>query len=129
MRRFNIKRGDSGFLFVFSLINFFLYGVWFVAYIICLMLRASAFSSAQSTMALSGQMNYTVEVSSPFFAVLRVILYVLPAFIIAWLIALKVCDHKRMELCDNKIILAVFGIDAVCALMSAFDMFASHMIF
>lgn len=129
MRRFNIKRGDSGFLFVFSLINFFLYGVWFVAYIICLMLRASAFSSAQSTMALSGQMNYTVEVSSPFFAVLRVILYVLPAFIIAWLIALKVCDHKRMELCDNKIIIAVFGIDAVCALMSAFDMFASHMIF
>ena len=129
MRRFNIKRGDSGFLFVFSLINFFLYVVWFVAYIICLMLRASAFSSAQSTMALSGQMNYTVEVSSPFFAVLRVILYVLPAFIIAWLIALKVCDHKRMELCDNKIIIAVFGIDAVCALMSAFDMFASHMIF
>lgn len=129
MKRFNIRKGDSRFLFVFSLVNFFLYAVWFASYVICLMLRSSAFNSAQASMALSGQMNYTVEVTSPFFGVLRVFLYVLPVFIIVWLVALKICDKKRMTLCDNKIIIAVFGIDTVCALMSAFDMFASHMIF
>lgn len=129
MGRFNIKRGDSGFLFVFSLINFFLYGAWFVAYVICLMLRESAFNSAQSSMAISGQTNYTIEVSSPFFSVLRVLLYALPVFIVIWLIALKAIDSKRKDLCDNKIILAVFGVDAAAALMAAFDMFASHMIF
>lgn len=129
MRRLNIRRGDSGFLFVFSLVNFFLYGAWIIAYVICMMLRSSAFNSAQASMALSGQVNYTVEVTSPMFGVLRAVLYALPVFIAVWLVALVICDKKRMLLCDNKIIIALFGIDAVCALISAFDMFASHMIF
>ncbi len=129
MSRLNLKKGDSRALFILSLVNFLIYAVWFVAYIVCLMLRASAFSSAQASMAISGQTNYTVEVTSPFFGVLRFFIYLLPVLLLAWLVALLVADKKKKDLCDSKIIVAVFGIDTVCAVMTALDIFSAHMLF
>lgn len=129
MNRLNLRKGDSRMLFVLSLVNFITYAVWFAAYIICLILRASAFNSAQASMAISGQTTYTVEVTSPFFGVLRFFIYLLPVILLIWTVILTVTDRKRKELCDNKIIIAVFGIDAVCAITAAVDIMAAHMIF
>ncbi len=129
MKRFSLEKGGSKSLFTVSAINFILYAVWFAAYIICLILRASAFNSAQSTMALSGQMNYTVEVTSPFFAVLRVFIYFLPVLLLLWTVLLMVADKKRKVLPDKIIILSVFGADLLSAAMVMVDITAAHMIF
>lgn len=129
MKKFSLKKGDSKALFVVSAVNFILYAVWFAAYVICLFLRSAAFNSAQSTMALSGQVNYTVEVTSPFFAVLRIFVYFLPALLLLWTVLLMVADKKRKTLPDKRIIVAVFGVDLLSAAMVMIDVTASHMIF
>lgn len=129
MKRFSLNKGDSKALFAVSAVKFILYAVWFVSYILCLILRASAFDGAQSTMAFSGQVNYTIEVTSPFFAVLRILIYFLPVLLLLWTVLLMVADKKRKALPDKKVIVAVFGADLLSAAMVMFDITASHMIF
>ena len=129
MDRLRLKTGENKKFFIFSAVNFCLYAVWFVAYIVCVFLRAAAFNSAQSSMILSGQTNYTIEVTSPFFPVLRIFIYMLPVVMAVWTVVLLVVDRKRLELPDNKIILAVFGADTLCAITVGVDIMLQHMLF
>ena len=129
MKKIQIKSGDSKFFFILSLINGGLYAAWFAAYIICTVLRNSAFNSAQASMAIGGYTTYTVEVTSPMFGVLRAFAYVLPAILLVWIAVLFVLDRKNVKLCDNKLVVAVFGADVLTALVCALDITSLHMIF
>ena len=129
MKGFTLKKGDSRFFFVLSIINSVLFAVWDIAYIICIFLRNSAIATAQTNMALSGQAEYTVEVTSPFFPVLRVIVYILPLMLGLWTVMLHLTDRKDKELADNKLIFTAFGADILAAVLCAIDITALHMIF
>lgn len=129
MNRFYIKKGDSSLLFALSIINAALFTVWDIAYIVCIFLRNAAFATAQTNMALSGQAEYTVEVTSPFFPVLVAVAYVLPVLLGVWTVILYVTDRKNKELTDNKLIFTVFGADILAAVLCALDITAIHMIF
>ena len=129
MNRFYIKKGDSRFFFIFSIVNAALFTVWDIAYIICIFLRNAAFATAQTNMALSGQAEYTVEVTSPFFPVLVAFAYTLPVILAVWTVVLYVTDHKNKELADNKLIFTAFGADILAAILCALDITAIHMIF
>lgn len=129
MNGLTLKKGDSKLLFVLSIINSALFSVWSIAYVVCIFLRNSAFTTAQTNMALSGQAEYTVEITSPFFAVLRVFVYMLPVILAAWTVILYVTDRKNKELCDRKLIFTAFGADALAAVICALDIASLHMIF
>ena len=129
MKGFTLKKGDSRFFFVLSIINSVLFAVWDIAYIICIFLRNSAIATAQTNMALSGQAEYTVEVTSPFFPVLRVLVYILPVMLGLWTVMLHLTDRKDKELADNKLIFTAFGADILAAVLCAIDITALHMIF
>ena len=129
MNRFYIKKGDSRFFYIFSIVNAALFTVWDIAYIICIFLRNAAFATAQTNMALSGQAEYTVEVTSPFFPVLVAFAYTLPVILAVWTVVLYVTDHKNKELADNKLIFTAFGADILAAILCALDITAIHMIF
>lgn len=129
MKKFQIKTGDSKFFFTLSLINGGLYFAWLVAYIVCTILRASAINSAQTSMALGGYSTYTIEVTSPMFGVLRALAYVLPVVLCVWIAVFFIVDRKNVRLCDNRLIIGVFGADVVSALLCALDITTLHMIF
>lgn len=129
MAGFTLKKGDSRFFFIFSIVNTVLFAVWDVAYIVCIFLRNAAFSTAQTNMAITGQTEYTVEVTSPFFPVLRIVVYLLPVVLAVWTAVLYALDRKNKELTDNKLIFAAFGADILAAILCALDITAVHMIF
>ena len=128
MNRFYISKGDDLPFFIFSLVNGIMYVVWTFAYILCLILRGQAFSTAQTNMMLTGQSTYTVEVTSPFFAVLKIVAMALPVILTAWTVYLFVNDRKGKELCDKIVILSVFGADLLCGIMCLLDLSVFHMI-
>lgn len=123
------EKGDSKAFFIFSLINGILYTVWFVAYIICLILRSYAFNTAQNTMVLGGYTAFTVEVSSPMFGVLKFFMMLLPVIMAVWTVMLMVTDRKHKKLCDKWLIIAVFAADIVSALTVTLDIVTLHMVF
>ena len=129
MAGFTLRKGDSRFFFIFSIVNTGLFAVWDVAYIVCIFLRNAAFSTAQTNMAITGQTEYTVEVTSPFFPVLRIVVYLLPVVLAVWTAVLYALDRKNKELTDNKLIFAAFGADILAAILCALDITAIHMIF
>lgn len=129
MNRFSLKKGDSRFFFVLSIINAAVFAVWDMAYIICLFLRNSAIATAQTNMALTGQAEYTVEVTSPFFPVLRLLVFTLPVILAVWTVLLYLTDRKNRELADTKLIFVSFGADILAAILCAVDITALHMIF
>ncbi len=129
MKRIFVEKGDSKLFFVTSLVNGILYIVWLAAYVICLILRSAAFNSAQSSMALGGYASYTVEVTSPFFGVLKFFAMLLPVILTAWTVMLMVFDRKGYKLCKNVLICIVYAADVLCAVFCALDIALLHMIF
>ena len=129
MKGLPLKKGDSGFFFWLSAVNTVLFTVWTVAYIICIFLRNAAFSTAQTNMALTGMAEYTVEITSPFFAVLKTVAFVLPVILTVWTVLLYVNHHRRLALCDNKLFIGSFAADAAAAVFCMLDVTAIHMIF
>ncbi len=129
MKRIFSEKGDSKLFYIASLVNGILYIVWFVAYIICLILRSAAFDSAQSSMALGGYTSYTVEVTSPFFGILQFFAMLLPVLLVVWTVMLLVFDRKGYKLCNNVLIYIVYSADVLCAVLCALDIALLHMIF
>lgn len=123
------EKGDSKAFFVFTLISGVLNTAWFVIYLICLALRTQAFNTAQTNMMLSGQSSYTVEVTSPFFTVLKFLAYLLPVIITVWTVLMLVNDRKNKKLCDKWLIGTVFGMELVSALLITADITMLHMVF
>ena len=116
--RIKLMLGTSKPAAVLTLINLFVYAIWLIIYIVCTFIRASLFSQAQAQMALQGQYNYTVTVSSPVFVFLKVMLYVLPVLALAWAIVINRADKKNI-LCDKKLIIVALAV-VVCAAFTAF---------
>lgn len=123
------EKGDSKAFFVFTVINGVLNTMWLTVYLVCLALRAQAFNTAQANMMLTGQSSYTVEVTSPFFTVLRIFAYLLPVIITVWTVLMLVNDRKNKKLCDKWLIGTVFGMELVSALLIAADITMLHMVF
>ncbi len=128
MRKIEIEKGESLPFLIFSLVNGIFYTVWNFVYILCLILRNDAFNTAQVNMALTGQSTYTVEVTSPFFAILKFTAMALPVILAVWTALLVVTDRKGKELCDKKIILAVFVADLLCGVFCVLDVSLLRMI-
>ena len=116
--RIKLLLGTSKPASVLTLLNLGVYGVWLVLYIVCTMIRASLFSQAQSQMAMSGQTQYTVTVSSPLFTALKFILYLLPVFALVWALVIRNEDKKEV-ICDKKLIIAALAV-IICAAFTAF---------
>ena len=123
------EKGDSKAFFAFTVINGVLNVFWLAAYLICLALRAQAFNTAQTNMMLSGQNSYTVEVTSPFFAILKFMAYLLPVVIVVWTVLMTVTDSKNKQLCDKWLIGTVFGTELVSAILITADITMLHMVF
>lgn len=123
------EKGDSRLFFVFTLISGIVNTLWLAVYTVCLILRNQAFNTAQTNMILSGQSTYTVEVTSPFFGILKVLAYVLPVIITVWTVLLLVNDRKNKKLCDKWLIAAVFGAELISALLITADITMWHMVF
>lgn len=118
VNRLKILFGTSKPSTVLTLVNLGVYGAWLVAYIICTFVRASLFSQAQTRMAMQGQYQYTVTVSSPVFTALRVILYALPVLAVAWAIVIN-REDKKAVICDKKLLIATLVV-VLCAAFTAF---------
>ena len=129
MKKITIRKGDSKPLFVLSCINAALFAVWNITYIICIFLRNAALTTAQTNMAITGQAEYVVEVTSPVFPVLRVLVYLLPVLLGVWTLLLFLADRKEQKLADTKLIFTAFGADILAAVICALDITAVHMIF
>ena len=123
-----VKKERRSFLKL-SIINLALYGFWIGAYVVCLIMRAQAFNTAQTNMALAGYVSYTVEVSSPLFGVLSFIASLLPYMMLIWTLMLARKSRKKKPLCSSKIILAVLCVNAVTAILATVDIVSLHMVF
>ncbi|MBR3768376.1 MAG: hypothetical protein IKL10_09105 [Clostridia bacterium] len=123
------EKGENLAFFILTLVNGIFYGVWFLAYIICSVLRYQAFNTAQTNMMISGFTNFTVEVTSPFFAVLKFAVLLLPVILAVWTVMMFIIDHKGKKLCDKWLVIAVFAVDFLCALIASADIISLHMIF
>ena len=129
MRSILKEKGESRAFLIFSLINAVFYASWEIIYFVCILLRNQAFNTAQSNMVLSGHTTYTVEVTSPMFAVLKFTSVLLPVFLGVWTAMLLINDKKRKQLYDKWLVVAVFVTDLVCALTVVMDITMLHMIF
>ncbi len=128
MKEIFTKTGESLAFYVFSLLNAVVYTVWTVIYFVCLIMRGVAIDQACGNMLMSGYQEFTVEVTSPLFGVLRMFATALPVLIIVWMIMYFVNTKKRRQLCDNRLIAGAFIIDAISTLVIAIDVFGLHMI-
>lgn len=126
---FGFRKGDSPFLLVSSIVNFAVYAAWFVIYIVCVVCREVMLGQAVTQMALSGTENYVVEISSPLFTVLKLMLYALPVIMLVWTVAVAVVSKKKKELCDNVFIIGAYAADFLAGMVAVIDIFAVRIIF
>lgn len=126
---FGFNKGDSPFLLISTIVNFALYAIWLVLYIICVVCRESMLDQAVSQMAMSGTTSYTVEISSPLFTVLRIMLYALPVVMLVWTVAIGLVSKKKKELCDSVFIIAAYAADFVAGTVAVIDIFAIRILF
>ena len=129
MNGFSLKKGDSRFFFVLTIINAAVFTVWNAAYFINAFLREAAFATAQANMALTGQSEYTLMVSSPAYGFLKAVVYILPVILILWTAFFVVTERKGKELCSGLLILWAFASDALAAILCAVDIASLKMIF
>ena len=123
------NKGQSNFVYILSIIKTALFSVWSFSYIVCLFLRNNAFNSAVKSLTLSGYTTYTVEVSSPFFVVLKVVAFLIPVALLIWTIAIYRKGKYGQEPLQKLLPLLAFGVTAVAAIICALDITSLHMIF
>ena len=123
------NKGDSNFLYGFSIFKAALFSVWSFAYIVCLALRSNAFSNAQKSLSMSGYSTYTIEVTSPFFGVLEAVAFLIPVAVIVWIVALYKKDKHSKQPIEKLFPLIAFGVDVVAAFICLLDITVFHMIF
>ena len=112
-----------------SFFNTVLFSAWTIAYIVCIFLRNQAFSNAQKSMVLSGYQTYTVEVTSPFFIVLKIGAILLPVVLAVWSLVLYRNDRKHHIHADKLFTLIPFCVNVVAAFICMLDITKLHMVF
>ena len=123
------NKGDSNFIYIFSIVKGAFFAVWCFAYVVCLALRSNAFSNAQKSLSLSGYTTYTIEVTSPFFGVLKALAMLIPVAVIIWIISLYKKDKYSKLPIEKLFPLISFGVDVVAAFICLLDITVFHMIF
>lgn len=122
------KEGTDMFTFVMTAANMLVSVLWVLVYTSLIMYRDSVFSSMEMNTSLNIP-AYTVIFSSPLFAVLRVLLYVLPAVYIVWAAAVATAGKRNRKLCTGAFLYACVGLDVLVALFTLFDLAAANLIF
>ena len=123
------NKGDSNFVYVFSIVKAALFSVWTFAYIVCIALRSNAFTNAQKSLSMSGYTTYTIEVSSPFFVVLKAFAFLIPVAVIVWIISVYRKDKYSSKPLEKLLPLISFAVDVVAAFVCLLDITVFHMIF
>jgi len=125
----SIDRGESGYVFVSSVVSCAVFLLWFVLYLVCVISREFMLAAAQKQMLLAGTTDYTVEITSPLFIVLKIMIFALPFIMIAWIIGIGVANKRGKSLCDNRLIVASYILDAVVGFVALIDAFAIRIVF
>lgn len=123
------NKGESRALYRFSYINMIAHILWIITYVICVVMRYSAFSSTVNQLTLMGYNEFTVSVASPFFGILRFFSVVMLIIIVVWSFMFFHASRKGKKLCSNKFLVAVFSVDFIFAFICMLDVSAYHMIF
>lgn len=123
------SKGESSFVFRLSLVNIITYTIWSILYFVCLGYREAAMDNAIQQMLAMGQTMFTVEVSSPLFTLLKIMLFVLPVLLIVWTVGILVANNKKKELCDRRIILVSYFVTLFVGLLAVIDVFALRIMF
>lgn len=122
------KENTDMFTFVMTAVNMIVSVLWVLVYVSLVMYRDSVFSS----MEMSSSLNipaYTVIFSSPLFAVLRVLVYMLPAVYVVWAAAVATAGKRNKKLCTGAFLYACVGLDFLVAVLTLFDLAAANLIF
>ncbi len=122
------KENTDLFSFVMTAVNMIVSVLWGIVYISLLMYRSSVFSSMEMNTTLNVP-AYTVIFSSPLFAVLRVLVYVLPAVYIVWAVSVATAHRRNKKLCTGAFLYASVGLDFLVAVLTLFDLAAANLIF
>ena len=112
-----------------SFVKTVLFSVWSIAYVVCVFLRSRAFNNAQTSMLASGYQTYTVQVTSPFFTVLKIGAFLLPVLLAVWTAVLYRNDRKHNIHPDKLFTLIAFGADILAAFICMLDVTLIHMVF
>ena len=122
------KENTDTFTFVMTAVNMIVSVLWVIVYVSLLMYRHSVFSSMEMSSALNIP-AYTVIFSSPLFAVLRVLAYILPAVYIVWAVAVATASKRHKKLCTGAFLYVCVGFDFFVAVLTFFDLSAANLIF
>ncbi len=123
-----LKEDTDMFTFVMTAVNIIVSVIWVIVYISLLMYRNSVFSSIEMSTSLNVPV-YTVIFSSPLFAVLRVLVYMLPAVYIVWAVAVATAVKRKKKLCTGAFLYASVGLDFLVAILTFIDLAAANLIF
>ena len=113
--------GNYRFASVTTAVNFVYCIFWLISYIISVFSRESFFAQYEARMAADGIFAYHVELASPFFVFLKVLLYLLAVVIILWTVAVVLGDKNKKDLPGKKLLLAVFGVDVIVGITAVID--------
>ncbi len=122
------KENTDIFTFVMTAANLIVSVIWVFVYISLLMYRNSVFSSMEMNTTLNVP-AYTVIFSSPLFAVLRVLVYMLPSVYIVWAVAVATAAKRKKKLCTGAFLYVSVGLDVLVAILTLFDLAAANLIF
>lgn len=123
-----LKEDTDMFTFVMTGVNMFVSVLWVIVYVSLLMYRSSVFSSIEMSTSLNVPV-YTVIFSSPLFAVLRVLVYILPAVYIVWAVAVATAARRKKKLCTGAFLYVCVGLDFLVAILTFVDLAAANLIF
>lgn len=125
---FALKEDTDMFTFVMTVVNMIVSVLWMVVYVALLIYRRSVFSNIEMSVTLNVP-AYTVTFSSPLFAVLRVLVYVLAAVYIVWAVAVATASKRQKKLCAGSLLYTSVGLDFLVAILTFFDISAANLIF
>lgn len=122
------KENTDMFTFVMTAVNMIVSVLWVMVYVSLLMYRHSVFSSMEMSTSLNIP-AYTVIFSSPLFAVLRVLAYILPVVYVVWAVAVATASKRHKKLCTGAFLYVCVGFDFLVAVLTCFDLALANLIF
>lgn len=113
--------GDSRFSVVTCIGNIAAYVIWLIGYVVCIFERESYFASYEANMASKGITSYQITITTPFFAVLKAVLYLMPVVMILWTAAVVLLDKKGKAPVPKKSLGLIFGLDVAVGITAVID--------
>lgn len=113
--------GDYRFSIATTVLNAVTDIFWLISYVVCIIERSSLFAQAQAEMMSVGAASYRITVTSPFFGVLKFLLFLLPVVLILWCLGVVFADKKSRKPVDKKVLLGVFALNLIVGIVALAD--------